>query len=125
MSLRWSPLLYIFLEVSSLPRQREFLEHVLGLRVIENQFHPPHEHHGLVKYDAGGSILSLNLWVQSKFQGDSSDGMVTVFSADREKEILERLGERGYSLPERPGSVFTDVDDHHYVLLPASTPAAV
>jgi len=125
MSLRWSPLLYIFLEVSSLPRQREFLEHVLGLRVIENQFHPPHEHHGLVKYDAGGIILSLNLWAQSKFQNDSSDGLVTAFSLDREHDILERLREHGYSLPQQPGSAFTDVDGHHYILRRASPTASL
>lgn len=124
MSLRWSPLIYIFFEVSSLPRQREFLERFLGLPVIENQFHPPHEHHGLVKYDAGGTILSLNLWAPSKFQSDYSDGLVTVFSVDREHDIIERLREWGYSPPPQPGSVFTDLDGHHYVLQPApSTPA--
>ncbi|MFC6930775.1 hypothetical protein ACFQHO_10840 [Actinomadura yumaensis] len=35
-----APLMFVFLDISSLPRHRRLLEDVLRLRVIENQFHP-------------------------------------------------------------------------------------
>lgn len=122
MSLRESPLLYLFVDVSSIERARTFFEQTLGIPVIENQFHPPHEYHGIVKYDAGPTILSLNLGSERRFQRPGSDGLATVFS------VPEGRG----SVPEGMGTVeitpanawadghgeriLTDVDGHHYVL---------
>jgi hypothetical protein len=80
MSLCGAPLLYVFYETASLERQRSFCEDILGLPVIENQFHPPHEFHGLVKYDGGQIILSLNLSKEAKFHRCASDGLTTVLS---------------------------------------------
>jgi catechol 2,3-dioxygenase-like lactoylglutathione lyase family enzyme len=118
MSLRDAALLFVFLDVSSLPRHREFLEDVLGLPVIENQFHPPHEHHGLVKYDAGRTIVSLNLFAERKFRAGTSDGLTMVWSTSLRDSALRRL--RAYGT--RAGAAFTDTDGHHYEFQPA--PAA-
>ncbi len=114
MSLRGAPLLYIFYETASLPRQRELCEDVFGLPVIENQFHPPHEYHGLVKYDAGGTILSLNLAREARFEKEASDGFVTVLSVDSEEALRDRLRAHGYTPPKEAGSLFTDAYGHHY-----------
>ena len=100
-----SPVMFLFLDVSSLPRHRRMYEDDLGLTVIENQFHPPHEHHGLVKYDVGTTILAVNLFAERKFRGGSADGVTVVFRTAR-PEIAERFG--GYD------RTYTDVDGHHY-----------
>lgn len=100
-----SQLLYLFLDVSSLPRHRTFFEETLRMPVVENQFQPPHHHHGLVKYDAGDIILSLNLFGPGKFSSQKSDGL-TVICAPVEPHGSSVNG---------PG-VFSDWDGHHYVL---------
>ncbi|MFI5495973.1 VOC family protein [Actinoplanes sp. NPDC051859] len=102
-------LMFVFLDVSSLPRHRRLYEEVFGFEVIENQFHPPHEHHGLVKYDAGGTILAVNLFAERKFQRPDADG-VTLVCRVAEPDRLEALTEYGV----RTGADFTDVDGHHY-----------
>ncbi|HKT03827.1 MAG TPA: VOC family protein [Rugosimonospora sp.] len=99
-SLADAPLMFVFLDISSLPHHRRFLEDTLRLRVVENQFHPPHEHHGLVKYDAGGTILSINLFADRKFRSAASDAVTLVCRTSAD-------------LPE----TLTDVDGHHYELL--------
>ncbi|OJF16238.1 VOC family protein [Couchioplanes caeruleus] len=104
-----SPLMFVFLDVSSLPRHRRLYEDVFGFRVIENQFHPPHEHHGLVKYDAGGTILAVNLFAERKFQRPDADG-VTLVCRVAEPDRLRPLAEYG----QRTGRDFTDSDGHHY-----------
>ena len=115
MSLRNAPLLYIFYETASLSHQRRLWERIVGLPVIENQFHPPHEYHGLVKYDAGQIILSLNLSKERRFQRDASDGLITVLSVPSEEAVLDRLRHLGYAPTRKPGSLFTDVYGHHYI----------
>ncbi|GGQ49224.1 VOC family protein [Couchioplanes azureus] len=104
-----SPLMFVFLDVSSLPRHRRLYEEVFGFRVIENQFHPPHEHHGLVKYDAGGTILAVNLFAERKFQRPDADG-VTLVCRVADPDRLRPLS--GYG--QRTGDDFTDADGHHY-----------
>jgi catechol 2,3-dioxygenase-like lactoylglutathione lyase family enzyme len=127
-SLRDAPLLYIFYETASLERQRELCEDILGLEVIEAQFHPPHEYHGLVKYDAGGTILSLNLAREARFGKDASDGLITVLNVENEEAIFEKLREQGYNPPRESGGLFTDDYGHHYIFNratgPSATPAA-
>lgn len=106
-SLCESQLLYLFLDVSSLARHRAFFEEALSMPVVENQFHLPHHHHGLVKYDAGGMILSLNVFGPGKFSGGRSDGLTVVC----------KLVPDGTSTPTRgPARLFTDWDGHHFVL---------
>lgn len=114
-----APLMFVFLDISSLPRHRKLYEDVLGLRVIENQFHPPHEHHGLVKYDAGGTILSINLFAERKFR-HMSDGLTLVC-----RTMAEGLPERLAAFGTVTGPDFTDADGHHYVLrqTPPADPA--
>ena len=72
------PLLYVFFEVAQLERQRRLLETGFGFPVIEVEPHMPHHRHGVVKYDAGGVILSLNLTDSHRFLRDSTDALVTV-----------------------------------------------
>ncbi len=114
MNLHNAPLLYVFYETFSLEHQREFCERALGLPVIENQFHPPHEYHGLVKYDGGQVILSLNLSNQRKFLNDASDGMITVMDVDDMMALCERMRNCGYD-PPKTGALFTDTYGHHYI----------
>ncbi|MEV6812643.1 VOC family protein [Micromonospora sp. NPDC051296] len=109
--LREAPLLFVFIDISSLPRHRRLCEDVLGFRVVENQFHPPHEHHGLVKYDAGGTILALNLFTESKFRQGTSDALTLVCrtAGGPGDPRLDAYGTRADGL-------FTDRDGHHFVL---------
>ena len=122
MSLRDAPLLYVFYETASLERERELCEDILGLEVIENQFHPPHEYHGLVKYDGGGTILSLNLAREARFGKDASDGLITVLSVEDEEAICDRLSRYGYRPPREAGGLFTDDYGHHYMFNSATGP---
>jgi catechol 2,3-dioxygenase-like lactoylglutathione lyase family enzyme len=115
MSLHGAPLLYVFYETSLIERQRELYEDIFGLPVIENQFHPPHEVHGLVKYDGGQIILSLNLSKPAKFEKQASDGLTTVFSVVSEQALQRQLRQHGYNPPQVPGSFFTDAFGHHYL----------
>lgn len=73
------PLLYVFLEAHDLAAQRAFLERRLGLPVIETDDDRRHRH-GVVKYDAGSLILSLNLSPASRFDRSGSDGLTIVFA---------------------------------------------
>ncbi|OJF11272.1 VOC family protein [Couchioplanes caeruleus] len=77
MTFRDLALLYVFLEAHDLAAQRSFLEHRLGLAVIETD-EDPHHRHGVVKYDAGSLILSLNLSPASRFGTSGSDGLTIV-----------------------------------------------
>jgi predicted enzyme related to lactoylglutathione lyase len=110
-----APLMFVFLDVPSLPRQRRLLEDVLQLRLIEDQFHPPHEHHGLAKYDAGGTILAINLFAERKFSGRGSDA-VTLVCRTTSDELPQRLSDHG----RVDGRSFTDTGGHHYLFRDAA-----
>jgi predicted enzyme related to lactoylglutathione lyase len=107
--------MFVFLDVPSLPRQRRLLEDVLQLRLIENQFHPPHEHHGLVKYDAGGTILAINLFAERKFGGRGSDAATLVCRTTKD-DLPRRLRDHG----RVDGRSFTDAGGHHYLFRDAA-----
>lgn len=51
---------FLFIDVTDVAGARAFFETALGLPVAEDRFRPPHHIHGLVKYDAGSTLLSLN-----------------------------------------------------------------
>jgi catechol 2,3-dioxygenase-like lactoylglutathione lyase family enzyme len=104
-----APLMFVFLDVSSLPRHRRLYEQVFGFHAVESQFHPPHEHHGLVKYDAGGTILAVNLFAERKFQRPEADGVTLICRVD-EPDRLAGLTDYGHVA----GTSFTDTDGHHY-----------
>ena len=93
MNLRDCPLLYVFLETRALADRRAFLESVVGLPVIEVDTSPG-SRHGLVKYDAGTLLLSLNLSPARRFGVHASDGLAIVFAGGR--------------------TWHTDTDGHHY-----------
>lgn len=124
LSLRHAPLLYMFLDVHSLDAERDTLESVLGLRVVEIEPHMPHERHGVVKYDAGRMLLSLNLSTPGKFRAEESDALVTVLALALDREsAAKRLAGRG-TLAERPdGLLFTDPSGHHFLLQAGGVPA--
>ena len=115
MSLRGAPLLYIFLDVYDLDRQRELLEDVVGLPLIEVEPHLPHHRHGVVKYDAGAIVHSLNLSSKGKFRPDSSDALVTVVGVGPGRGVEARLDAYGRAERRPDGTLFTDPCGHHYL----------
>jgi predicted enzyme related to lactoylglutathione lyase len=111
-----APVLYVFLDVADVPRQRATLEQALGLPVIEVEPHQPHERHGVVKYDAGDVILSLNSSTPRKFDRSESDALAIVL--DVPPECLDRHTLRAHgALGAHPeGLLFTDPNGHHILL---------
>ena len=103
-------LLFVFLEVSSISLQRRLFEGGLGLPMIENQFHPPHHHHGIVKYDADGTVLALNLFAERRFRGNNTDGVTLVWAAADLAGQLSRLQPFGTI----ENDTLTDIDGHHH-----------
>ena len=118
--LRGAPLLYVFLETRDLDEQRTVLEAGIGLPVIEVEPHLPHERHGVVKYDAGGLVLSLNISTPSRFADEGSDALVLVFDGSPPAGLA---GARRLDLPE--GRLLTDRHGHHYLFRGGGWPPAV
>jgi len=121
MSLWSSKIVYLFLDTNDITAQRRFFEDGLGLEVIEKDFHPPHHRHGVVKYDAGNTILALNL-ADSAFEPSASDRVVIVLNADpiREAKIYAELQIGGFAAPQQPGSIFCDHNNHNFMVRSAS-----
>lgn len=123
MSLQSAPLVYLFLETSTLAAQRHLYEEMLDLPLIEIEPHLPHHRHGVVKYDAGGVVLSLNLTGSSRFRRTSSDAITTVFAATPgSASVVERLRDApqlGTVRSEDGATLFTDRNGHHYRFLDA------
>jgi len=117
MTLRYSKILYLFLDISDLRASRLLFEDGLGFPIIEERFHPPHHRHGVVKYDGGDTIVALNL-ADSSFEKNISSGITTVIStsAMREADIYLRFQELGLEVPTASGNIFADVDNHRYVV---------
>jgi len=119
MSLCNSKIVYLFIDTMNLPLEQQFLEEVMGLEVIENTYHPPHHRHGVLKYDAGDTILALNI-ADSAFDPAGSDRVVTVFGASpmREAQVYARLQANGLAAPRIQGGEFADPDAHRFALCP-------
>jgi predicted enzyme related to lactoylglutathione lyase len=117
MSLWSSKIVYLFLDTNDITAQRRFFEDGLGLEVIEKDYHPPHHRHGVMKYDAGNTILALNL-ADSAFESGGSDRVVTVLSADpvREAKIYAELQVGGFTAPQHPGGIFCDRNNHNFMV---------
>ncbi len=117
LSLCSSKVVYIFLDTSDIWSQRAFFEDVLQMAVIENDFHPPHHRHGVVKYDGGNTIFALNIG-DSGFESASSDRIVTLLAGSpvREAEIYAELQIHGYAAPLELGGVFSDRDNHQFAI---------
>jgi catechol 2,3-dioxygenase-like lactoylglutathione lyase family enzyme len=107
------PLVYVFLDTSDLDGKRELLEQVLGLIPVETDPHAPHEHHGVIKYDAGPILVALNiasrppvpLWQHALGLGLRSDDPAAVLSgAARAGGTLESGTGR---FTDRDGHIFT------------------
>jgi catechol 2,3-dioxygenase-like lactoylglutathione lyase family enzyme len=124
MSLRRSPLLYVFIDVHNLDEEREFLESVVQLPVIEIEPHLPHHRHGAVKYDGGDLILSLNLSSRGKFRDDASDALVTTVEVDWSRGVQHYVQTSGGAERRADGTYFTDASGHHYLFRTAD-PASV
>jgi catechol 2,3-dioxygenase-like lactoylglutathione lyase family enzyme len=117
MNLHDSPLLYVFYDIAGLDAQRELLESAIGLPVIEVEAHLPHERHGVVKYDGGALIPSVNLSTPRKFHDDASDALVTVFDVPPGWDSAG-VRARCRATAVRFGEVFTDPWGHHYAFRP-------
>jgi catechol 2,3-dioxygenase-like lactoylglutathione lyase family enzyme len=117
MSLDDAKILYVFLDVAEFQPQRIFFEEILEFDVVENEFHPPHQRHGIIKYDAGDIILSLNL-AGPDFDRSGCDAIVLGLSGMpmHEAQIYANLQIHGYAAPQQPGGIFADRDNHQYVL---------
>lgn len=115
MSLRRSAVLYVFVDVHDLPQEREFLESVVSLPVIEIEPHLPHHRHGAVKYDAGDLIFSLNLSSKGKFPDDASDAVVTVVEVDWSRGVQHHVQKYGSAQRRADGTLFTDASGHHFL----------
>jgi catechol 2,3-dioxygenase-like lactoylglutathione lyase family enzyme len=96
MSLCHHPLVYLFLETADLAAARHTLGTAIGLPVIGVD-ETPGVRHGVVSYDAGVLIVSLNLASRRRAAGTGTDGLVTVFD-----------------VPRGHGAI-TDQDGHHYL----------
>jgi len=113
--------MYVFFETSMLDAQRTFFESVLQLPLIEIEPHLPHHRHGVVKYDAGGVVISLNLTGPSRFAKTTSDALTTVFAeAPGTSSVADRLSDaKNLGVVRREAGVtrFTDRNGHHYRFL--------
>lgn len=116
-------LVYLFLETVELDRSRDFFERVLGFPLIETEPHAPHHRHGVVKYDAGGLILSLNLTDWSKFSPDASDALVSRMAVNSQSQHAVR-GERAFVEATADG-IRTDPHGHHFELGDTAGPPAM
>jgi catechol 2,3-dioxygenase-like lactoylglutathione lyase family enzyme len=110
-------LLYLFLEVADLDPARHFFEQVIGLPLIEVEPHMPHHRHGVVKYDGGSLVLSLNLSKWSRFERDASDALVTAIAIDAD-DIEGPLARGGFGVSTGRRGVFTERHGHHFEFRP-------
>lgn len=117
MSLQSAKVLYIFLDVTQLSHQRCLFEDILSLRIIEQEPHFPHHQHGVIKYDAGDTILSLNI-ANSKFDRSDLDGIITVFSTFQLDQIKTALHKICCTSSVESKEIFRDQDNHQYLLRP-------
>jgi len=104
--------LYVFLESSDVKASRKFFEEEVGLELIEVESHLPHHRHGVVKYDAGKMIISLNEATENTFRSDCSDGLQMLFETPSPVVIAEAIGIGEINSDE--SFAFTDADRHHY-----------
>lgn len=118
MSLRDSPVVLIFLDTASIARARRLFEDVIGLPIIENQFHPPHSHHGLFKYDAGNVILALNLARVPDGRSGTKEAVRTVFSVRDARLRLRDAIDAGLGRAAG-GSTLIDHDGHCHAFVDA------
>jgi predicted enzyme related to lactoylglutathione lyase len=106
-------LLYVFFEAWQLDSQRRLFESAFGLPVIEVEPHMPHHKHGVVKYDAGGLIVSLNLTDSNRFHRDTTDALVS--DIDMPPNAFDELAaaeDEGFAI--REGNEIVDAHGHHF-----------
>jgi catechol 2,3-dioxygenase-like lactoylglutathione lyase family enzyme len=111
MTLANAPLLYVFFETADLEGQRRLFESGFGFRVIEVEPHMPHHRHGVVKYDAGGVILSLNLSDATKFDHRLTDALVSVVDVGPDR-LAPGTEDEGFI--SRRGDELVDAHGHHF-----------
>jgi predicted enzyme related to lactoylglutathione lyase len=111
MTLRSNPVILIFLDTTSIERARCLLETVIRFRIIENQFHPPHHHHGLFKYDAGNVVLGLNLDRSGNSRAGLHEAIRTVITMPDADRAARSAVDLGLATPIRD-HVIMDQDSH-------------
>jgi hypothetical protein len=106
---------FIFVDVTDVDASRSLFEDGFGFVVAENRFHAPHHMHGLVKYDAGGTILALNKARPTFRRHDSDRAAITLTSA-REISYLAAAHE-GWARPGGADRELRDGDNHRFTVL--------
>jgi predicted enzyme related to lactoylglutathione lyase len=115
-------LVYLFLEIVDLDPARHFFEEVIGLPLIEVEPHMPHHRHGVVKYDGGSLILSLNLSKWPRFDPRASDALVTAVAIDA-MDLEDRLARSGFGVFAGRRDIFTERHGHHFEFRPKASSA--
>jgi catechol 2,3-dioxygenase-like lactoylglutathione lyase family enzyme len=108
------PLLYVFLDTSDLPAKRRTLEEATGFVPVEFDPHAPHQHHGVVKYDAGPVIVALNLGARPPV-APWSHALSMVVSSSDPTSVLSRAAGTGCVI-DADGGRFCDVDGHMFMV---------
>ncbi|WP_189062068.1 VOC family protein [Longimycelium tulufanense] len=104
-------ILYVFLDTSDLERKRRLLEECFGFVPVEWEPKLPHERHGVVKYDAGRVIMSLNLGERPPVP-PGYHALTTVLASADPGELRGRLSHGGYPVMPEPSSTVVDDDGH-------------
>jgi predicted enzyme related to lactoylglutathione lyase len=83
----------------------------------------PHHRHGVVKYDGGGLILSLNLSKWGRFDAGASDALVTAIAIDQ-TNLEDQLALSGFGASAGRRGLFTERHGHHFEFRrkPSGTP---
>lgn len=110
--LRTSPLLFVFYEAVDIPSQRRLFEDCFGMTIVENRFHPPHHRHGLVKYDAGPLLLSLNQASADSHSETHSDALTAAIVVPRNMTDVSQLATCSAGRSGR--KCWTDAAGHHF-----------
>lgn len=108
------PFMYLFQDTANLSVKRYLLEDILEFPIIELEAHLPHEKHGVVKYDAGGIILALDL--AAPRERLLTFGLIALLRVRDPGRVVQRLRSQGYSTSVGEGGVFffRDIDGYPF-----------
>lgn len=106
---------YIFIDVTDVDGARRFFEEALRFPVASDILTPPHHIHGLVKYDAGSTLFSLNK-ARPTFDRTASDHIVLDLACARDD--WWQLAARNPWIRSVSGTTVTSADNHVFRVEP-------